>query len=287
MADQILIDSNEPKRAFALDALRGFAILTMVLSGVIPFGVLPDWMYHAQVPPPLHKFISTLPGITWVDLVFPFFLFSMGAAIPLALSKRIEKGIPKWKLSLNALKRGLLLAGFAIFDMHIRPGIINPKPDAFTWILALTGFILIICALVRLPDSLPKWLIWSIRIIGWGGAVLFLILIRYPDGSGFSWGRSDIIILVLSNVAFFGSVIWIFSNTNILFRLCFLGLLIAIRLGHEEIGWIKLVWDSTPFPWLYKMYYLQYLNIIIPGTIAGDLILKWMKTKNTPASTLR
>ena len=38
MADQILIDSNEPKRAFALDALRGFAILTMVLSGVIPFG---------------------------------------------------------------------------------------------------------------------------------------------------------------------------------------------------------------------------------------------------------
>ena len=39
-------------RALGLDALRGFAILTMFLSGLIPFGVLPDWMYHAQVPPP-------------------------------------------------------------------------------------------------------------------------------------------------------------------------------------------------------------------------------------------
>ena len=72
------------KRAFALDALRGFAILTMALSGYIPWGVLPSWMYHAQVPPPAHKFNPTIPGITWVDLVFPFFLFAMGAAIPRA-----------------------------------------------------------------------------------------------------------------------------------------------------------------------------------------------------------
>ena len=43
------------KRADALDALRGFAIITMILSGSIPFGgpaALPGWMYHAQLPPP-------------------------------------------------------------------------------------------------------------------------------------------------------------------------------------------------------------------------------------------
>lgn len=73
-------------RDTSIDALRGFAILTMILSGSIAYGdVLPAWMFHAQVPPPLHKFNATIPGITWVDLVFPFFLFSMGAAMPLAL----------------------------------------------------------------------------------------------------------------------------------------------------------------------------------------------------------
>ncbi len=40
------------KRAFS-DALRGYAIITMVLSGTIASGVLPGWMYHAQVGPPL------------------------------------------------------------------------------------------------------------------------------------------------------------------------------------------------------------------------------------------
>ena len=83
---------NSVRRAIGLDALRGFAILAMFLSGLLPFysNTLPNWMYHAQVPPPLHKFNPNLPGLTWVDLVFPFFIFSMGSAIPLALTKRIE-----------------------------------------------------------------------------------------------------------------------------------------------------------------------------------------------------
>ncbi|RYZ50113.1 MAG: DUF5009 domain-containing protein, partial [Chitinophagaceae bacterium] len=39
------------KRDQSLDALRGFAILAMVLSSAIAFGgVLPAWMYHAQLP---------------------------------------------------------------------------------------------------------------------------------------------------------------------------------------------------------------------------------------------
>jgi predicted acyltransferase len=99
-------------RSYALDALRGFAILTMILSGSISFGNLPAWMYHAQVPPPLHKFIPSIPGITWVDLVFPFFLFAMGAAFPLALSKKIKDDKVPFNLILQIFKRGLLLCFF-------------------------------------------------------------------------------------------------------------------------------------------------------------------------------
>ena len=79
-------------RALALDALRGYAIITMVLSATIVTHVLPGWMSHAQTPPPDHVFNPLLPGITWVDLVFPFFLFAMGAAFPFSIKKRAEKG---------------------------------------------------------------------------------------------------------------------------------------------------------------------------------------------------
>jgi uncharacterized membrane protein len=115
-------------RLDALDALRGLSILLMVFSGRIPFGVLPDWMYHAQVPPPNHVFDPTLPGITWVDLVFPFFLFAMGAAIPFALRRRIDRGETPWKLSAYIVQRGLLLAAFAIYVMHIRPWLFGENP---------------------------------------------------------------------------------------------------------------------------------------------------------------
>src|SRR5688500_18995734 len=70
-------------RATALDALRGLAILGMVLVAAEPLFVLPAWMYHAQNPPPSHAMNTDIAGFTWPDLVFPVFMFTLGAAIPL------------------------------------------------------------------------------------------------------------------------------------------------------------------------------------------------------------
>lgn len=36
------------QRALALDALRGYAIITMVLSATIISSILPGWMYNPQ-----------------------------------------------------------------------------------------------------------------------------------------------------------------------------------------------------------------------------------------------
>ena len=126
--------AEAPRRAYALDALRGLAILGMILSGQLPFGeqALPAWMYHAQVPPPEHKWVATLAGITWVDLVFPFFLFALGAAIPLALSRRLEQGGAKLKTALFILERGLLLGFFALYVEAIRPYVISDYPSVKT-----------------------------------------------------------------------------------------------------------------------------------------------------------
>ena len=73
------------KRIASIDILRGITIAGMVLCANIGYySDLPAWMFHAQTPPPTYAFNPDVPGITWVDLVFPFFLFAMGAAFPFA-----------------------------------------------------------------------------------------------------------------------------------------------------------------------------------------------------------
>ena len=53
-----------PRRAHSLDALRGYAIMTMILAATEAFGILPAWMYHAQEPPPTNVFNPQIYGIT-------------------------------------------------------------------------------------------------------------------------------------------------------------------------------------------------------------------------------
>jgi predicted acyltransferase len=260
----------------------------MLLSGQLPFGenALPTWMYHAQVPPPAHEWNGKLPGITWVDLVFPFFLFSMGAAFPLALSRRLEQGWPKWRLGLLVLERGFLLGFFALYVQAIRPYVLSKELTTRMWLAALLGFALLFPILTRLPSGWKREWRWGVRGMGWAGAVLFLALARYPDGSGFSLRRSDIIIVVLANMAVFGSLAWLCTRGRWLPRLGILGVLCAFRLSNMPQltpGWVHELWRWSPAPWIYQLYYLQYLFIVIPGTIAGDLILEWLRPSQNPA----
>ena len=260
--------------------MRGFAILAMVLSGTIRYKILPAWMYHAQEPPPLHDFNPNLAGLTWVDLVFPLFLFSMGAAIPLALSSRIAKGFTPIKVISFILKRGFLLGTFAIFLQHIRPFTISKNPSEQTWWIALLGFVILFFMFVRWPAKgkfrqYTKW----ITLGAWIAAIILVSLLRYPDGTGFSLSRSDIILVVLANMAVFGSFIWLFTQNKGLFRLGLLGLLIALRLSATVKGsWIAVLWAASPVPWIFQFDYLKYLFIVIPGTMAGDLILEWLRS---------
>ena len=273
-------------RAYALDALRGAAILMMIFSGIIPFGRLPSWMYHAQVPPPSHVWNGNLPGITWVDLVFPFFLFSMGAAIPLALAKRVEQGTQWWKLVYQILIRGALLGGFAVYIRHVRPYTMNAHPDKTTWLLSLLGFALLFPVFVRLPDTWDRLSKFMVKVIGWIGAVALLLYvsfpgksllaIRYPDLHRMAQ-QNDIIIILLANMAVFGSLIWLVTRENLLLRLGFMGVMMAIRLSTPVHGWVGVLGAKSPIPWLYQLGYLQYLHIVIPGTIVGDIVLRWLR----------
>jgi predicted acyltransferase len=267
-------------RSNSLDALRGFAILAMVLSSSIAFGILPGWMYHGQTPPPTNMYNPELPGITWVDLVFPFFLFSMGAAFPLALQRKIKEGVPAWKIFSQILQRYLLLVFFAIFTLHARAGIMSKTPGAMEQLLSIGCFVLLCFMYIRWKEGANKQLATGVRVLAYTLAIAFLVCMPFASGKGFSLDRSDVIIIVLGNMAFFGSLIWWATYNHPWIRIGILPFIMAVFLtGKIPDTWNNVLFTWSPVPWMYKFYYLKYLFIIIPGTFAGEWLLTRMKAK--------
>ncbi|OUL22375.1 DUF5009 domain-containing protein [Nostoc sp. RF31YmG] len=294
MQESKTLTNTSLKRADALDTLRGFAILAMVFSGTIRYKILPAWMYHAQEPPPTHNFNSQIAGLTWVDLVFPLFLFAMGAAIPLALSRRFTQGWSITRIILYILKRGLMLGAFAIILKHLEPFTINQNPTQATWYVALLGFVLLFLIFGRW-SILGKWSKYGVWL-NLGGLIAAIALISHFQygGKGFLLERSDPILIVLANMAVFGSLVWLLTRSNLLLRLGLMGSLIALQLSATSDSWIKNFWTASSvkifnydlnYSWIFQFYYLKYLFIIIPGTIIGDLLLNWIQ-RNTQSSDI-
>ncbi|TAJ11930.1 DUF5009 domain-containing protein [Marinilabiliaceae bacterium JC017] len=265
-------------RATSLDVFRGYAIITMILSGTITFGILPGWMYHAQTPPPQHAFNPQIFGITWVDLVFPFFLFAMGAAFPFSIGRKIEKGVSRFVLIKDSVIRGFQLTFFAIFIQHMYPWVLSSPQDNQAWLLSLGAFALMFPMFMRLPLKLPEWGHLTIKLISYGLAFLLLFSVSYADGRQFSLGYSNIIILILANMAIFGSLSYIYTHQKPLRRLAILPFIMAVFLGSStDHSWIKALFNWSPAGWMYQFYYLKYLFIVIPGSIAGGYLHEWLK----------
>lgn len=262
------------QRSFAIDALRGAAILMMVFSGVQPHGgALPAWMYHAQVPPPDHIFNPNLPGITWVDLVFPFFLFSMGAAIPFALPLRVERAGAIGAFQ-GVLRRFALLLVFAIVSFNFAPLRI-PETGRWAGVLGILAYLGLFLALVEYP-GLTQFRRKAFRISGWG-LLAGLSAVLLFSFHAFDPTKNDPIIRVLANVYLTGAGIWWLSRKNLVLRAGFFLLILAFYLGSlEKSSWIAAFWNSHD-PWnLVSPMLLKYLLIFLPGTLLGD----WLTEKN-------
>lgn len=275
-------------RADSIDLLRGLAIVGMVLSGqMLWHSDLPAWLFHAQVPPPSFRFDPSVPGITWVDLVFPFFLFSMGAAFPLAMRRRLEqKGESVAAVVTGIVQRWALLSFFAIALANLRPGVLGQLP---AWVMAamqLTAwgcFGMLFLRLDKLSGSQNRLM----HTCGLAGLVLLMCAAKWAGGANVSLYNNDIIILILANMALFGSLIWLCTRHCIMARLGILAMLIALRAGAQVGGsWNEALWNWSPVPWLFSFEYLKYLGIVIPGTIAGEWFYERMQQPDDPTEAL-
>ncbi|MFH0989977.1 MAG: heparan-alpha-glucosaminide N-acetyltransferase domain-containing protein [bacterium] len=90
-----------PSRIESIDAFRGFAVAGMLLvnnPGTWDPTVVPRLLMHAE-----------WHGCTFADLIFPFFLFAVGMAMPFSEKRKSALEIPYWRKILIAATRALLL----------------------------------------------------------------------------------------------------------------------------------------------------------------------------------
>ncbi len=90
-------------RLLSVDALRGLTVAAMVL-------VNNPGTWQAIYPPLRH---ADWHGWTPTDVIFPFFVFIVGAAIPLALGPRLESG-ERSGLVVKVLRRSIVIFGLGI-----------------------------------------------------------------------------------------------------------------------------------------------------------------------------
>jgi len=83
----------------SLDVFRGATIAAMML-------VNNPGNWDAVYKPLMH---AEWHGWTFADLVFPFFLWIVGVAIPLSTARRLEQGQSRNQLLLHAVRRSVII----------------------------------------------------------------------------------------------------------------------------------------------------------------------------------
>ena len=271
----------KPARIATIDILRGIAIVGMVLCANIGYNSgLPAWMFHAQTPPPTYAFNPDIPGITWVDLVFPFFLFSMGAAFPFAMRKRLERGQSRWAVAGSLAKRWIILTIFALVLGNAYSIWSTSQPAWQVYVFMIAVWTAMFLSLVRIqsPEGAKGWkkhIGTAVNLTGL--AMLTALATVFVRWFGIPLNRysSDIIIMILAVVAISGGLVWMFTKDNIRLRWLIFMLVAAFKaLDSYSPEVLSFVPSCAKIGWFFSWDWLQYLLIVIPGSITGDMILQ-------------
>ncbi|CAF0875747.1 unnamed protein product [Didymodactylos carnosus] len=126
------------KRLLSLDAFRGLALVAMIF---VDYG---GGGYTQFEHAPWH-------GITFADLMFPWFIWIMGVSIIFSLKNSLDRNVPKrkllWKVALRVIK--LFLIGFILnthFKVYLSEVRILGVLQRFAIVYAVIATIEVLCA---------------------------------------------------------------------------------------------------------------------------------------------
>lgn len=158
-------------RLACLDAFRGLTVVLMLLVNNIALDIwTPPQLLHAGWD----------QGVRLADLVFPWFLFCVGVAIPYSAASYRRQGKPLWRFLLRALSRCLVLVALGV-------AIDSAEAHAFTpglGVLQLIGLAYFVGVLVY---EAPAWVRGGVAVFLLAGYALALRLIPVPGyGTVFS-----------------------------------------------------------------------------------------------------
>lgn len=142
-----------PKRLIALDALRGFTIIGMII-------VNDPGSWEHVYDPLLH---ATWNGVTPTDYVFPFFLFIVGVSIVMAFQPRLDANVPRQELLKKAFVRSLKIYAVGIF-LWLWPGF-DFGEIRWVGVLHRIAFVFFPCAWLFLYTDWRTWLRVGIGIL--------------------------------------------------------------------------------------------------------------------------
>ncbi|MFH0735558.1 MAG: DUF5009 domain-containing protein [bacterium] len=220
--------TEKTERILAVDVFRGLTILMMIfVNDLASIKDIPFWMKHMP---------TEVDGMTFVDLVFPAFLFIVGMSIPLALKKRLSVGDKPLKIWLHILIRtvGLLVLGLFM----VNTGSLNEELTGISKHTYLLSFcIAVILLWNQYPKSSGNKKILNNILRAAGVVILFVLAFIYRSGTvenigwfhTYWWG-----ILGLIGWAYLlASIIYYIFKTNITALIGAFVLLILLYIGDK------------------------------------------------------
>jgi heparan-alpha-glucosaminide N-acetyltransferase len=163
-------------RVVSIDIFRGVTMAVMIfVNEVAEVRGLPWWTNHAH---------AWEDRMTYVDMVFPFFLFAAGLSMPLAIAQRLKRNPSVVALCLHIVSRvlGLLALGLILANAE------KADPAKMALSGGLWALLGLICMMLYL-NMYPRWERFPayatvLRTVGMAGAAVLLGLFRRTTHSG-------------------------------------------------------------------------------------------------------
>lgn len=171
---RITTERKTAVRVASIDVLRGLTMMVMVfVNELASVKGLPWWTYHAK---------ADVDAMTYVDMVFPFFLFCVGLSMPLAISGRLRRNpsLPSLWIHVATRTVALLTIGLVLANADRGDATRMILPPALWAIVALIGAALFLNEYGESERyaTLHRWL----RIIGVALVVAMFAIYRHtPD----------------------------------------------------------------------------------------------------------